>query len=328
MSKKITDNTDNITNNNTGNNADRTDSINKCGNKNIADTQKIAYHISIVTIIANLSLAVFKFLAGVIASSASMVSDAVHSASDVFSTFIVMIGIHIAGKDSDDEHPYGHERYECVASIILADVLAITGFGIGYSAVRTITSGDYSELKIPGTLALIAAIVSIVVKEAMFWYTRNGAKKINSGALMADAWHHRSDAMSSVGALIGIAGSRMGYPILDSVASLVICLFIFAASFDIFKDAINKLVDSSCDMETQKAIVKEILCVPGVITLDSIKSRQFGNKIYVDIEIAADAEMKLKDAHAIAEQVHNRIEEKFPQVKHIMVHVNPFVKGA
>lgn len=295
-------------------------------NNKTSSAQKVAYQISIVTIIANMTLAAFKLLAGIIAASASMISDAVHSASDVFSTFIVMIGIHAAGKASDDRHPYGHERFECIASIILADVLAITGFGIGYKAIRTIISGSYNELKIPGILALIAAIISIVVKEIMFWYTRNGAKKINSGALMADAWHHRSDAMSSIGALIGIAGSRMGYPILDSMASLVICLFIFAAALDIFKDAVNKLVDSSCDPETLKAIVMEILCVPGVITLDSIKSRQFGNKIYVDIEIAANAELKLIDAHAIAEQVHTCIEEKFPQVKHIMVHVNPYIK--
>ena len=290
-------------------------------------SQQTAYRVSFVTIIANLSLAIFKLLTGVLAQSASMISDAVHSASDVFSTFIVIIGIHAAGKDSDDKHPYGHERFECVASIILADVLAITGCGIGYNAIQTIISGNESELRIPGMLALIAAIISILVKEVMFWYTRNAAKKINSGALMADAWHHRSDAMSSVGALIGIAGSRLGYPVLDLIASLVICLFILVAAFDIFKDAINKLVDSSCDQETLKAIVMEILCVPGVITLDSIKSRQFGNKIYVDIEIAADAELKLIDAHAIAEQVHSCIEEKFPQVKHIMVHVNPYTNS-
>ena len=187
--------------------------------------QKTAMKISMVSIVGNILLSLFKALAGIVANSGAMISDAIHSASDVFSTIVVIIGIRLSGKESDKEHPYGHERMECVAAILLATILAATGLFIGWSAVEKITVQDDSALAVPGILALVAAVVSIAVKEAMFWYTRAGAKKIDSGALMADAWHHRSDALSSIGALVGIAGARMGYPILDAIASLVICIF-------------------------------------------------------------------------------------------------------
>ncbi|MGN0578820.1 MAG: cation diffusion facilitator family transporter, partial [Ruminiclostridium sp.] len=187
--------------------------------------QRVANKVSIVTIIGNVALSLVKLLAGIIAHSGAMISDAVHSASDVFSTFVVIIGIRLASKEPDKEHPYGHERMECVAAIILAVVLFITGLGIGADALNKILGGSYNDLQAPGVLALIAAVVSIVSKEAMYWYTRHYAKKIDSGAIMADAWHHRSDALSSVGALIGIGGAMLGFPVMDSIASLVIFFF-------------------------------------------------------------------------------------------------------
>lgn len=285
--------------------------------------EQTATHVAFVTIIWNLLLSVCKLLAGIFAHSGAMISDAVHSASDVFSSIIVIIGVRIASRDSDKEHPYGHERMECVAAIILATVLCITGFGIGISACKNIFSGDYANLAIPGLFALIAALISIIVKEAMFWYTRYYAKKIDSGALMADAWHHRSDALSSVGALIGIGGARLGFPVLDSVASLVICLFIVKAAYDIFMDAIDKMVDKACDSETEQQLRDCAMSVSGVEGIDLLMTRVFGNKIYVDIEICADGEETLRSAHAIAEAVHDSIEKNFPKVKHIMVHVNP-----
>lgn len=288
--------------------------------------QKTAFRISFVCIIGNVILTVIKLLAGVLAHSGAMISDAIHSASDVLSTIVVIIGVKISGKESDREHPYGHERLECVAAIILATILAITGLGIGVSALQKIVEGDYADLVVPGIMALLAAILSIVVKEAMFWYTRAGARRIDSGALMADAWHHRSDALSSIGALVGIAGARMGFPILDPVASFVICIFIEKAAVDIFKDAINKMVDHSCDEETEEAMRRCVLGNPGVIAIDLLQTRTFGNKIYVDLELCADGNISLWEAHNIAEQVHDSIEKEFPKVKHIMVHVNP--KGA
>ena len=284
---------------------------------------KIANRVSLVTIAANAALSLFKLLAGVLAHSGAMISDAVHSASDVFSTIVVIIGVRLSSKKADKEHPYGHERMECVAAIVLAVVLFITGLGIGADALTKIISGNYGNLQIPGILALVAAIVSIAVKEGMYWYTRHYAKKIDSGALMADAWHHRSDAFSSIGALVGIAGARLGFPVMDSVASLVIFVFIAKAAFDIFKDAMNMMVDHSCDQQTEKEIYDCVAKNEQVLGIDLLHTRVFGNKIYVDVEIRVDGSYTLREAHGIAEAVHDDIEKNFPKIKHIMVHVNP-----
>ncbi len=283
-----------------------------------------ATKVSMVSIVGNLVLSLLKLLAGIFASSGAMISDAVHSASDVFSSIIVIIGVRISSKESDREHPYGHERLECVAAIVLATILAGTGIGIGYTAVQKIIGGKYEELAVPGMLALIAAGVSIVSKEAMFWYTRWYAKRLDSPAIMADAWHHRSDALSSIGALIGIGGAMLGYRIMEPIASVVICIFICKAAYDIFKDAVDKMVDKSCDEEFENELREIILKQEGVRGLDLLQTRMFGNKIYVDIEIAADGDKTLKETHGIAENVHNKLEEMYPKIKHIMVHVNPF----
>ena len=239
----------------------------KTGNPvaNEEDFQKVANKVSTITIIGNIALSLLKLFAGIVAHSNAMISDAIHSASDVFSTFIVIIGIRLASKKPDKEHPYGHERLECVAAIVLAIVLLITGLGIGIEAFKTILQGNSDNIQTPGILALIAAIISIASKEAMYWYTRYHAKRIDSSALMADAWHHRSDAFSSIGALRN----------------------------------------------------------PNVHKIDVLRTRIFGNKIYVDVEIALDGSITLQDAHDVAEKVHNDIEKTFPKVKHIMVHVNP-----
>ena len=286
--------------------------------------EKTAIHVSIVSIIINLGLSLVKFLAGVLAHSGAMISDAIHSASDVGSTLIVIAGMRVSTKESDQEHEYGHERMECIAAIILAGLLFATGLGIGVSGIQNILkSTQGAEILIPGRAALLAAILSIAVKEWMFWYTRAAAKQIRSAALMADAWHHRSDAISSVGAFIGIAGSRMGFPILDSLASLAICLLIGKAAIDIFKDAINGMVDHSCTPELEGQMRTTALSVDGVSRVDLLQTRLFGSKIYVDIEIAADGSLPLYQAHDIAEKVHLALEETYKDVKHCMVHVNP-----
>lgn len=289
----------------------------------MSQMEQTAMHVSKVSIVINVLLSAAKLAAGIFASSGAMISDAIHSASDVFSTFIVMIGIRISGKAADEKHPYGHERMECVAAVILAVVLAVTGLQIGISGLGKITSGDYDSLKVPGVLALAAAVVSIVVKEWMYWYTRHYAKKINSPALMADAWHHRSDSLSSIGAFIGILGARMGFPVMDPIASVVICFFILKAAYDIFRDAIDKMVDTACDPAVEQELHNFVLDIDGVQGIDLLRTRTFGSRIYVDVDIIADGNMKLKDAHKIAEHVHDEIESTFSQVKHIMVHVNP-----
>ena len=285
------------------------------------DAKRVTMQVSTVGIVCNAALTVFKLVAGIVAHSSAIVADAVHSASDILGSLIVMIGAIFSNKAADASHPYGHEKLECIASILLGNILVLVGAAIGYTGITKIIHGE--TLAAPGMLALIAAVVSIVVKEWMYWYTRSAAKKIHSDALMADAWHHRSDSISSIGALVGIAFAMGGFPIMDSVASVVICLFIVKAAVDIFRDAVNKMVDRSCDQETLEKMSQLILAQPGVEGLDLLQTRLFGAKIYVDAEIAVQADLPLRQAHAIAEAVHDAMEEAFPMVKHCMVHVNP-----
>lgn len=295
------------------------------------DLEKTAVKTSVITLIMNGLLTVFKLLAGIFSASYALISDAVHSASDVFSTIIVLIGVKISAKDADKKHQFGHERFECVAAVLLAVVLFATGAAIGYSGIKSLITKDYVNLHFDalsavGILAIIAATVSIVVKEAMFWYTIKAAKKVNSSALKADAWHHRSDSLSSIGSLIGIIGVICGIPILDPIACLVICLFILKAAIDIFIDAIKKMTDEACDEKTGEDIKNYIANIEGVLRVDTIMTRMFGNRIYVIVEIACDGGLTLYCAHEIAEKVHSGIEESFPLVKHVTVHVNPYKK--
>ncbi len=285
--------------------------------------ENIAYKVSNTSIFVNIILSIGKFLAGILGHSKAMISDAMHSLSDVFSTIIVIIGIKISSKDSDESHPYGHEKFECIAAIILSFMLFATGLAIGGSAIKVIATKSYVNSKIPGIIPLVFAVISIILKEVMYWYTRYYAKKIDSTALMADAWHHRSDALSSIGSFIGILGSRLGYKILDSVACIIISLLVIKAAIQIFIDAINKVVDKSCDEETVNKIRKTILSNNDVKNIDNLKTRVSGNKIFVDVEIAVEKNMSLEDAHDIAEDIHNRVETKYKSVKHCMVHVNP-----
>lgn len=283
--------------------------------------EKIATRVSLVGIIGNLFLTAFKIFAGFVAHSSAMVSDGVHSASDVLATFIVMVSMKFASKDADESHPYGHERFECVASILLSFVLCAAGVGIGIEGIKKIAGLE--PVAVPGMLALIAAGVSIVSKEAMYWYTIKAARKINSSALTANAWDHRSDAFSSIGSFAGILGAILGFPKLDAVASLVIALFILKVAYNIFKDAVDKMMDRACDDEFVKQVCNTIAKEKDVLNVDSVKTRLFGDRVYVDVEIAVDGQKLLVDAHQVAHSVHNRIEEEYPQVKHCMVHVNP-----
>ena len=285
--------------------------------------EKIVMRVSFYSMATNIALSIFKVLAGFLAHSGAMVSDGIHSVSDVFSTVVVMVGYRLAGKESDENHQYGHERIECVAAILLSMILCVTGFAIGLAGFRKIIGQESISLEAPGLLALAAAILSILVKEAMYWYTRGAAKKVNSAALMADAWHHRSDSLSSIGSMAGIIGARLGYPVCDPIASVIICVFIVKAAYEIFKDAVDKMMDTACDAETLENMRRVITAQEGVLGIDRLQTRLFGARIYVDVEIAADGELPLREAHVIAERVHNAIENSFEEVKHCMVHVNP-----
>ncbi len=285
--------------------------------------KRLTIKVSRVSIIVNIGLTLMKLVAGIAAHSSAMVADAVHSASDVFGSFLVIIGANVSGKEADKAHPYGHDRMECVVSIVLANILLLVGLGIGMSGLQKITGGDYSQLAVPGVAALVAAVLSIVVKEGLFWYTIAAARKINSVSLKAEAWHHRSDALSSIGSFAGILGARLGFPVLDPVASVVIALFIIKVAVDIFRETMDRLVDRACGEETEAAMRRVINACDGVLGIDELRTRLFGAKMYVEVEIAADGRQSLAKAHDIAVRVHNGIEENFPLVKHCVVHVNP-----
>lgn len=286
------------------------------------NNEKIAIRVSIISIILNCLLTLIKFISGVISKSSAMISDSVHSLSDVLSTFVVIIGVKISNKKADSDHPYGHERIECVSAIILSGMLFVVGALIGINGIKNVTNS--SNLVMPGVLALIASIISIISKEAMYQYTIRVSKKINSAALKADAWHHRSDALSSIGSFIGILGSRLGFKVFDPLASVIISLCIIKVSIDIFKDAIDKMVDKSCDKEVIDKVISVIEKNESVKNIDDIKTRQFGNKAYVDVEISVDENLLLKDAHKVAEEIHDSVENEINIVKHCMVHVNPY----
>lgn len=289
----------------------------------IVDENAVIKKLSLVSIVGNIVLSVFKLFAGIAGHSGAMISDSIHSMSDVITTFIAFLGVKISKKPADKAHPYGHDRMECVAALILGLLLLVTGMSVGIVGIENIFARNYETLMVPGKIALAAAIVSIVLKEAMYWYTRYYAKLINSAAFIADAWHHRSDAFSSVGSLIGIGGAMLGLPVLDSAASVIICLFILKVSWAILKDAVKKMLDTACDADYEKKLMDYICSQEEIIRVDLLKSRMFGNKVYIDLEISLDGSKSLRDAHDVAERIHTNVEKNFQEIKHIMIHVNP-----
>lgn len=285
--------------------------------------KKTGMRVAVITLAVNLGLAAIKLAAGIFGNSTALISDAANSAADVFSTAIVIIGLWLAAKPTDASHPYGHERLECAISIILAVILLGTGGFIGYSGVLNLLNKQYLLAKTPNYIAVIAVAVTVIVKETLFRYTISVAKKLDSVSLKASAWDHREDVFTSLGALIGIGGSMLGYKVLDVVASLVICLLIVWAAIKVFLEAIDKMVDKSCPDEFIDKLKTALLSIDGVVQVDDVKTRVFGDRIYVDVEIGAYEYLTLKQAHDIAEHAHDRLEKFDERVKHCMVHVNP-----
>ena len=285
---------------------------------------QVAVRVARCTIPVNIALTAFQMFAGIFAGSVAMVSDAMHSLSDIMGTLVAVIGIKLANRKADKDHPYGHERLECVAAVIMAFILFAVGALIGWNGIENIVMGNHEELAVPGVLALIAAVVGIIVKEFVFRYTIAAANKINSDALRADAWHSRSDALTSIGSFAGILGARMGFPVLDSVAAVVISLFIIKVAFGIFKNAVEKMTDRACDDEFVEELRNVVQAQPGVKGVDQIRTRLFGDKVYVDIEISADSRLPLSEAHDTAQRVHDVVESTYANIKHCMVHVNPY----
>lgn len=275
-------------------------------------------------IILNIVLSTIKMIAGILGHSTALISDAIDSASDIVSNIIVMAGIKISAKASDSEHQYGHERLECIATIIMAAILAAVGLAIGFAAFSKVMSALSGQMpKPPELLSAAAAAISIFAKEIMYRYSKAIALKINSGALMADALHHRSDAFSSIGSMAAVVGSHLGLPVLDPLAGVIICFTIIKNAYDVFKEAVDQLVDHSCDEDTMRKMRQCIEAQAGVAHLDRLQTRIFGSRVFVDVEVSADDNLTLLESHRIAENIHRAIEDGFPAVKHCMVHINP-----
>lgn len=282
--------------------------------------KKLALKISMVTILLNILLTFLKAILGLYGHSYALIMDAVHSLSDVLSTLIVIIGLVLAHRNSDKNHPYGHERLECVASLILSILLLWTGIRMGVSGLQKLYMHTPSH---PTDIALCGALISIIIKEWMFLYTRKVALKIHSSSLMADAYHHHSDGLSSIGSFVGILGSILGFPYLDHITALLICFLIIKISFEILHDALQRLVDHASNEEIELKITELVLLDKDIISVDSLKTRLFGSKIYVDLEIGCCETLSLKQAHLIAHRTHDHLEQEIPIIKHCMIHVNP-----
>ncbi|MCI8341900.1 MAG: cation transporter [Firmicutes bacterium] len=288
-----------------------------------------ATRVEIIGIVTNLALFVFKLIAGILGKSGAMISDAIHTASDVFADLIAILGLQMSKKEEDSSHPYGHEKIECLFTLVLGVVLLTVGISVGYSAVTGIIdylSGNAGAIAQPGIIAIVAALVSIGSKEALFQYVIQRSKKLNSPTLKATAWHHRSDSLSSIGALIGIVGARFGITILDSVASLIICIIVVKIGIEVLVASINNLIDASADKEFVKKANEICVGFPGVEELITLKTRQFGHKIYVEATIGCRNDMTLEEGHDVAENLHDKLEAELNNVKHAFIHVDPVEK--
>lgn len=287
------------------------------------DTYKEGLKTSAVTIIGNVLLAIIKIFAGIAGRSSAVLADGFHTLSDVLTTVVAVMGLKISTKKADKDHPYGHEKYEPIFGKAISIVLVITGLLIGYEALKILISG---KVETPGYIALGAAFISIIAKEIMFRYTMRTAKKIKSFSLEADAWHHRSDALSSIGTFLGVLGARLGLSILDPIAGIVVSIIIIKVGVDLYLDSVRSLVDESASPAIVEQIKTITQSVQGVKTIPDLKTRTFGSKIYVDIDIKVEASITVKEGHDIAKEVHDSIEEQVEGVKHCMVHVEPYLE--
>lgn len=289
--------------------------------------EKQIYKVTIVGSIVNMLLLVFKFVAGILGNSAAMIADAVHSFSDFVTDVIVLLFVRVSSKPKDKEHEYGHGKYETFATLVIGIILLAVGFGIAYSAISKIVAIFQGEdIQSPGLVALIAALASIVFKEWLFRYTLIKGKKLNSQAVVANAWHHRSDAFSSIGTAIGIGGSFIlgsKWAVLDPIAAVVVSFFIVKAALSLIIPSINELVEEALPQEVEEEVIRIAESVPKVVKPHDLHTRRIGNSYAIEMHILLDGNMSLHEAHDIATQVEERIMEKFGNETHIIVHPEP-----
>lgn len=289
--------------------------------------EKGIYKVTIVGSIVNFLLLVFKFFAGIAGHSAAMLADAVHSLSDFITDIVVIVFVRIAGKPEDKGHDYGHGKYETLATAIIGLLLLCVGFGIfwnGASSIYTFLRGG--QLESPGVVALVAALVSIVSKEILYQYTVIQGKKLNSQAVIANAWHHRSDALSSIGTAIGIGGAILlgdHWRVLDPVAAVVVSFFIMKVSVRLLIPCVDELLEKSLPEDVEKEIEQTVLSFPGVSQPHHLRTRRIGNYYAIELHVRMDGKIILEEAHSTATAIENKLKEMFGKGTHVGIHVEP-----
>ena len=289
--------------------------------------EKQIFRVTLLGSFVNLLLVVFKFIAGIVGHSAAMIADAVHSLSDFITDIIVIIFVAISGKPEDSDHSYGHGKYETLATAVIGIILFFVGVGILISGIKAIVGALQGvPLQAPSLLALIAAVISIVVKEALYHYTVKRGKALDSSSVVANAWHHRSDALSSIGTAIGIGGAVFlgeQWRILDPIAAVVVSIFIIKVAVELIKPCIDELVERSLPEEVEQRIHALILQSPQVSSPHHLRTRRIGSCIAIEVHIRMDGQISLSEAHQVASDIERRLKAEFGEKTHIGIHMEP-----
>lgn len=290
--------------------------------------EKEIYKVTIIGGIANAILVIFKFVAGILANSAAMLADAVHSLSDFITDVIVLVFVKISNRPKDKSHDYGHGKFETLATLIIGVALLFVGVMIFYNGVIKIYENVWLGVRLesPGMLAFWAAIVSILIKEIVYQYTARKGRKLNSQAVVANAWHHRSDALSSVGTALGIGGAIFlgdEWRILDPIAAVVVSMFIIGMAMKLFIHSLNELLEKSLPDEVEDEIVAIAESFEMVRNVHDIRTRSIGSNIAVEMHVLMDGSLTLKATHDTTEAIEKRLREKFGEKTHIAIHVEP-----
>ena len=289
--------------------------------------EKEILKVTLMGSIVNFLLLIVKFVAGIVGHSAAMVADAVHSLSDFVTDIIVIVFVRISGKPEDKEHNYGHGKYETLATAIIGLILLFVGAGILFNGVKSVANVFKGEsLVAPSMMALLAAAISILLKEVLFRYTVYKGKKLNSQALVANAWHHRSDALSSIGTFIGIGGAIcLGekWRILDPLAAIVVSIFIMKVALQLLRPCVDELLERSLPPETEEKILAIILSYPEASSPHHLRTRRIGNHIAIEVHVRMDGSIPLSDAHSLASKIEKELKEYFGNDTHVGIHMEP-----
>ncbi len=284
------------------------------------DRYRLGNRITLITIVINIFLAIAKVSAGVLLNSTAILADGIHTISDIGSSMGIIIGFFISRKPEDKEHPYGHEKAESIAGFILAILLTAVGINIGYSTFKIIVRGS---TEIPGSLAAWVAAVSILLKELQYRIAIYGGKKINSTALIADAWHHRSDALSSIAALIGILGARVGYKFLDPLAGFMVSIIIIKVGIELFIQGYNELMDISIEEEKLHRLINKIISHNEILNINKIRTRKHGSKVFVEIKVCVNPDFTVRKGHIISQAVEGMVHNNLDNVKEVLISIIP-----